>query len=153
MVISEQHLTNIINKTVKKHLAEQQLKNKIKSIVRESFESMGGFSQFEASDLEAIGLLKMDFLGINNLTMVAGMLRDSNMTRADLLRIPLDVPKVFRLLQNGDILILFFLELCIKNFLSSAKWLLVAKLIVKRQKACLIPSLTFTSFVNRFFKF
>ncbi len=67
-------------------------------------------SQFEASDLEAIGLLKMDFLGINNLTMVAGMMRDSNMTRADLLRIPLNDPKVFRLLQNGDTLGIFQLE-------------------------------------------
>ena len=52
MKISEEKLTNIINKSVKKHLAEQQLKNRIKSIVRESFESMGGFSQFEASDSE-----------------------------------------------------------------------------------------------------
>lgn len=52
MKISEEKLTNIINKAVKKGLAEQQLKNRIKSIVRESFESMGGFSQFEASDSE-----------------------------------------------------------------------------------------------------
>ncbi len=68
-------------------------------------------SQFEASDLEAIGLLKMDFLGINNLTMLSGMMRDSNnMKRNDLLRIPLNDKKVFRLLQTGDTLGIFQLE-------------------------------------------
>ena len=60
-------------------------------------------------------------------------------------------PLFYKRLQNGDILILFFLELFIKNFLSSTKWLLVAELMVERQNACLIPSLTFISFVHSFF--
>ena len=45
-------------------------------------------SQFEASDLEAIGLLKMDFLALNNLTMLSGMMKDCNMKRADLYKLP-----------------------------------------------------------------
>lgn len=60
-------------------------------------------------------------------------------------------PLFYKRLPNGDILILFFLELFIKNFLSSTKWLLVAELMVERQNACLIPSLTSISFVHSFF--
>lgn len=59
-------------------------------------------------------------------------------------------PLFYKRLQNGDILVLFFLKLFIKNFLSSTKWLLVTELIVERQNACLIPSLTFISFVHSF---
>ena len=52
MKISEEKLTNLINECVRKNLLEYQLKQRIKSIVRESFESMGDFSQFEAADSE-----------------------------------------------------------------------------------------------------
>ena len=67
-------------------------------------------SQFEASDLEAIGLLKMDFLALNNLTMLSGMMKDCNMKRADLYKLPHNDPKVFNLLQRGDTLGIFQLE-------------------------------------------
>lgn len=52
MKISEQRLNKVINEAVKKGLKEYMLKEQIKGIVRETFESMGGFSQFEASDSE-----------------------------------------------------------------------------------------------------
>lgn len=61
-------------------------------------------------------------------------------------------PVFSKRLQNGDLLILVFLELFIKSFLSSTKWLLVAELTVERQNACLIPPLTFISFVHSFFQ-
>ena len=52
MKITENKLTNIIEKSVKRGLMEYQLKERIKNIIRESFESMGDFSQLETSDSE-----------------------------------------------------------------------------------------------------
>ncbi len=68
-------------------------------------------SQFEASDLEKIGLLKMDFLGIRNLTMIDGMIKQINgFDIAKLRSIPLNDPKTYKILQNADTLGLFQLE-------------------------------------------
>ena len=68
-------------------------------------------SQLEASDLEQIGLLKMDFLGIRNLTMIDSMLKQiPNFDIVNLRNIPLDDPKVYKLLSNGDTLGIFQLE-------------------------------------------
>lgn len=68
-------------------------------------------SQLEASDLEKIGLLKMDFLGIRNLTMIDGMMRSiPGFDMQKLRNIPLDDAKVYWLLQNADTLGLFQLE-------------------------------------------
>ena len=68
-------------------------------------------SEFEASDLEAIGLLKMDFLGISNLSMIEGMIDDiPNFTIEDLRKIPLDDPKVYKMLRSGDTLGIFQME-------------------------------------------
>ena len=53
MKISEKQLTNIINESVKKNLAEYKLKQYIKGLVKESFDSMGAFSQFEDKDEES----------------------------------------------------------------------------------------------------
>ena len=52
MKITESQLANIIKESTKKALAEEQLKNKIKKMVRESLESFGGFSQFEEDNDE-----------------------------------------------------------------------------------------------------
>ena len=52
MKISEKQLTGIIYESVRKNLMEQRLKNYIKGLIKEEFESMGGFSQFEADDSE-----------------------------------------------------------------------------------------------------
>ncbi|MCR5232098.1 MAG: DNA polymerase III subunit alpha, partial [Acholeplasmatales bacterium] len=68
-------------------------------------------SEFEASDLEAIGLLKMDFLGISNLTMISGMIKDIPGFSIEKLRnIPLDDPKVYKMLRDGDTLGIFQME-------------------------------------------
>lgn len=68
-------------------------------------------SQLEASDLEKIGLLKMDFLGIRNLTMISGMMSQIKGFDMNKLRnIPLNDPKVYELLQFGDTLGIFQLE-------------------------------------------
>ena len=67
-------------------------------------------SQFEAPDLERIGLLKMDFLALSNLTMIDGMMKDAKMDLNGLRNIPLNDPKVYRMLSSGDTLGIFQLE-------------------------------------------
>ena len=68
-------------------------------------------SQLEAKDLEKIGLLKMDFLGIRNLTIVADIMSEIKGFDAKTLReIPLNDKKTFELLQKGDTLGIFQLE-------------------------------------------
>lgn len=68
-------------------------------------------SQFEAIDLEKIGLLKMDFLGIRNLTIIDEVIKTIPGFTVDQLRtIPLDDKKTFQLLQGADTLGVFQLE-------------------------------------------
>ena len=68
-------------------------------------------SQLEAKDLEKIGLLKMDFLGIRNLTIVSDIMSEIKGFDAKALReIPLNDKKTFELLQKGDTLGIFQLE-------------------------------------------
>lgn len=65
-------------------------------------------SQFEASDLERIGLLKMDFLGIRNLSIIKDIL--NMLPQVELRNIPLNDKKTFQLLQRADTLGIFQLE-------------------------------------------
>lgn len=68
-------------------------------------------SQFEASDLEKIGLLKMDFLGIRNLTVLSNIIDAlPDWDIAKLRKLPLDDPLTYRLLQRADTLGIFQLE-------------------------------------------
>lgn len=68
-------------------------------------------SQLEAQDLEKIGLLKMDFLGIRNLTIVDEIMREiPGFDTKKLREIPLNDKKTFELLQKGDTLGIFQLE-------------------------------------------
>ena len=69
-------------------------------------------SQLEASDLEQLGLLKMDFLGIRNLSIVSDMIDEIKVINKDfdIKKIPLDDEATFKLLQQGDTLGIFQLE-------------------------------------------
>ena len=67
-------------------------------------------SELEASDLEQIGLLKMDFLGIRNLTIVDEVLKEINRDMNNLRNIPLNDKAVYEMLQKGDTLGIFQLE-------------------------------------------
>ncbi|MBN2206011.1 MAG: DNA polymerase III subunit alpha, partial [Candidatus Aminicenantes bacterium] len=62
-------------------------------------------TQFPMGDIEAIGLLKMDLLGLRNLTVIRDTLdlveRETG-ERIDLAAIPLDDPAAFRLFQAGN---------------------------------------------------
>ncbi|MDE7161982.1 MAG: DNA polymerase III subunit alpha, partial [Anaeroplasmataceae bacterium] len=68
-------------------------------------------SQLEAVDLEKIGLLKMDFLGIRNLTIIDEVIKSiPGFTMEKLRTIPLDDKKTYHLLQSADTLGVFQLE-------------------------------------------
>ncbi len=68
-------------------------------------------SQLEAVDLEQIGLLKMDFLGIRNLTIIDQIIHKIPNFDIDRLRkIPMNDFKTYQLLQRADTLGVFQLE-------------------------------------------
>lgn len=77
-------------------------------------EGSNGFyqSQFEATDLEKLGLLKIDFLGIRNLAIiheVEAMIKKTN-PKFSILDIPLDHKGVYDLLSQADTFGIFQLE-------------------------------------------
>src|SRR5205085_570859 len=62
-------------------------------------------TQYEQNVVEQIGLLKMDFLGLRNLTVIEDTLahvRNNRKEEVDVDNAPLDDPLVFRLLQRGN---------------------------------------------------
>ena len=62
-------------------------------------------TQYEQQTVEQLGLLKMDFLGLRNLTVIEDTLshvRTNQRVEADVDGAPLDDPKVFELLQRGN---------------------------------------------------
>ena len=48
MTLNQEQLSSIIKESINNFIAEQKLKNHIKSLVRESLENFGDFSQYEA---------------------------------------------------------------------------------------------------------
>jgi len=70
-------------------------------------------SQYEAGDLEAIGLLKMDFLGLRNLTMIqeiSALIRAEVDEEFDINHIPLDDKRTYELVANANTMGIFQLE-------------------------------------------
>ena len=70
-------------------------------------------TQFEASDLEQLGLVKMDVLGIRNLSIIKNVINDVYKQTGQEIKInniKLDDPKVMELLKRGDTLGIFQLE-------------------------------------------
>lgn len=70
-------------------------------------------TQYHAKPLEAIGMLKMDFLGLMNLTVIQTTLEIIKRTRGtevDIETIPIDDKTTFSLLQKGDTTGVFQLE-------------------------------------------
>jgi DNA polymerase-3 subunit alpha len=62
-------------------------------------------TQWGMGDLEKVGLLKMDFLGLRTLTLLDNAVKLIEKTRGeriDLHKLPLDDPDTFALLQRGD---------------------------------------------------
>lgn len=70
-------------------------------------------AQYSMKMLEKVGLLKMDFLGLNNLTILANTLKLVEATRGqklDLSAIPLDDQAAFQMLSDGETTGIFQLE-------------------------------------------
>jgi DNA polymerase-3 subunit alpha len=62
-------------------------------------------TQWVMGDLEKVGLLKMDFLGLRTLTLLDNAVRVIKKTHGetiDLYKLPLDDPETYALLQRGD---------------------------------------------------
>ncbi|MBN2057627.1 MAG: DNA polymerase III subunit alpha [Candidatus Saganbacteria bacterium] len=70
-------------------------------------------TQFPMGDLEKIGLLKMDFLGLRNLTMIAHAIEIIKRTQGleiDINTLPMDDTKTYALLSGGETVGVFQLE-------------------------------------------
>ncbi|EDX83869.1 DNA polymerase III, alpha subunit subfamily, putative [Synechococcus sp. PCC 7335] len=70
-------------------------------------------TQYYMEDVEAIGLLKMDFLGLRNLTMIqkaVDHIESRHNIEIDLDALPLDDPKTYELLAGGELAGVFQLE-------------------------------------------
>ena len=70
-------------------------------------------TQYEASDLEKLGLLKIDFLGIRNLSIIAetiGLIKKYENKQIDIYKVPLDDKPTYKLLQDVNSIGIFQLE-------------------------------------------
>ena len=70
-------------------------------------------TQYYMEDVEAIGLLKMDFLGLKNLTMIQktlDLVEETHGTTIDPDDLPMDDSQTFKLLERGDLGGVFQLE-------------------------------------------
>ncbi len=74
---------------------------------------IGAVTQFEMNVLDSLGLLKVDFLGLSTLTVMAracSLIRENHGVDLDIHSIPLDDPDTFELLGRGDVLGVFQVE-------------------------------------------
>lgn len=70
-------------------------------------------TQYYMEDLESLGLLKMDFLGLKNLTMIqkaAELIQQNRHEAINVDDLPMDDPKTYQLLAKGDLEGIFQLE-------------------------------------------
>jgi DNA polymerase-3 subunit alpha len=70
-------------------------------------------TQYEMHGVEELGLLKMDFLGLRNLSVIEralDLVEQTTGRRPDVDEVPLDDPATYRMLQRGDSIGVFQLE-------------------------------------------
>ena len=70
-------------------------------------------THFDMKDIEKVGLVKFDFLGLRTLTIInktLANLKRRGVSVPEISQIPLDDPKTYRLLQNAETTALFQLE-------------------------------------------
>ncbi len=71
------------------------------------------FTQYYMEDIESLGLLKMDFLGLKNLTMIqktVDLVAQTQQIQIDLDNLSLEDPKTYQLLARGELEGVFQLE-------------------------------------------
>jgi len=74
---------------------------------------IGAVTQYDLNVLESLGLLKIDFLGLSTLTVMARacqLISERHGVELDIHSIPLDDPETYQLLGNGDVLGVFQVE-------------------------------------------
>jgi DNA polymerase-3 subunit alpha len=74
---------------------------------------IGAVTQFEMQILESLGLLKVDFLGLSTLTVMAracDLIQARHGVDLDIYSIPLEDPETYELLGRGDVLGVFQVE-------------------------------------------
>ena len=70
-------------------------------------------TQYEGSQVESVGLIKMDFLGLSTLSIIQETLRNIKKSKGldlDIDAIPIDDPLVYELYQKGDTIAVFQFE-------------------------------------------
>jgi len=68
-------------------------------------------TQYTMEHLEELGLIKMDFLGLRNLSIIAEICAEINTRESfDIRKIPLNDPKTFKLIQDVNVMGVFQLE-------------------------------------------
>jgi DNA polymerase III subunit alpha len=70
-------------------------------------------TQYSGTDIEKVGLIKFDFLGLKNLTLIANVVRRIQQDRdvdVDVAALPLDDKKAYRLLSRGETVGVFQME-------------------------------------------
>jgi DNA polymerase-3 subunit alpha len=70
-------------------------------------------TQYEMHAIEELGLLKMDFLGLRNLSTIERaleLIEENTGSRPDIDRVPLDDPAVYQMLARGDSMGIFQME-------------------------------------------
>ena len=67
-------------------------------------------TQYPMSVLESLGILKIDFLGLRNLTIIENCLKRIGGSRPDMNSIPTDAPEVFRMISEGSTSAVFQFE-------------------------------------------
>jgi DNA polymerase-3 subunit alpha len=77
----------------------------------------GAVTQFDKDDVEAVGLVKFDFLGLRTLTIIDWTVKAINAARArtgeaalDISALPLDDPATFRMFADGNTVAIFQFE-------------------------------------------
>ena len=92
-------------------VADQPLTNYVP--LQKATRGDSAMTQYDMKVLDKIGLLKMDFLGLANLTMLSKTLANVKATRGielDLGALPLDDPKTYEMLSRGETRTVFQLE-------------------------------------------
>ena len=93
-------------------IADEPL-TKYTALMRPPKDDKGLITQYSAKPLEALGLLKMDFLGLKNLTILQTTLKIIERTKGDVInlkQIPIDDKKAYALMARGETTGVFQLE-------------------------------------------
>ncbi len=85
----------------------------LSNIIPLQLQEEGIITQLPMNDLESLGLLKMDFLGLRNLTIInktLELVKEKYGVELDMDELPLDDPRVYQLLGEGKTLGVFQME-------------------------------------------